>query len=95
MIFWTTARPRPVPLRFEVKNGRKIRSRAPGSIRGPLSLTEILEILLPRIDLRLDHDHGSHGCVGTRLDRITQQIGKRLPQQHLVALDGAETGREA
>ena len=39
MIFCTSARPSPVPLRFEVKNGRNTRSRNASGMPGPLSLT--------------------------------------------------------
>ena len=41
MIFWTSAKPRPVPFRFDVKNGVNTRSRNDGAIPGPLSLTAI------------------------------------------------------
>src|ERR1044072_8371904 len=42
MIFCTRARPRPVPGRFDVTNGRKMRSRVSAGMPGPLSSTMTL-----------------------------------------------------
>ena len=79
-----------MPLRFDVKNGWKMRSRATGSMPGPLSLTEILAILCAASISDSMTTTGGDRRAGARLDGVAQQVGERLPQQHLVALDRAE-----
>ena len=56
MIFCTRARPRPVPFRFEVKNGRKTRSRCARLDAGAVVVDDDPHELLRLVDLRLNDD---------------------------------------
>ena len=47
-------------------------------------------MLLRRVDLRLHHDDRCERCAGAGFDGVPEQVAERLPQQHLVALEGAE-----
>ena len=57
---------------------------------GPLSLTAMRDSLRRGSIVRLDHDARRRRRAGAGLDRVAQQVAERLPQQHLVAFDGAE-----
>ena len=86
-IFWTSARPSPVPSRLVVKNGRNTRSRSAGVDAGP-----VVEDLHPQhagrhvgrgVDAHVGHDPFG----GARLDGVAGKVAQCLPQQHLVAVD--------
>ena len=93
MIFWTSARPRPVPLAFVVKNGWNMRSRAAGRDAGTVVGNRDERLPVIAIDPHLDMDGGHDPMLGAGFDRVAAQIAEGLTQQHFVALDAhARTG---
>ena len=80
-----------MPCDFVVKNGWKTRSRAVSGKPGPLSLIDERAGALRAIDVRDSTTTvGAIAARGARLDGVAEQIAERLPEQHVVALDGRE-----
>src|SRR5205823_294550 len=68
MIFCTRASPSPVPLRFDVTNGRNTRSRMSAGMPGPLSLTDTFSARWPRSTSPLMSIRGG-------FDDLTERLG--------------------
>ena len=90
MIFWTSARPRPVPLRL----GREERTedaitdvvRHAGTVVADADAQQAVH----DIPLAFDHDLRADLGLIARLERVAAQVAHRLTQEHLVAFDASE-----
>ena len=87
MIFWTSARPRPVPFALVVKNGRNIVGTTAGSIPGPLSVTVTRSVFCVPSIMPATVTRGTDVRIPARLERVATEIAQGLAKQHFVPFD--------